>query len=42
VTIQWAWNYFTRGRGARLITGEGLSRLEEQKATEIKDFVSSL
>ncbi|MGL5879920.1 MAG: NAD(P)/FAD-dependent oxidoreductase, partial [Xenococcaceae cyanobacterium] len=42
VTIQWGWNYFTRGRGARLITGEGLSRLEEQKATEIKDFVSSL
>ncbi len=22
VFIQWAWNYFTRGRGARLITGE--------------------
>ena len=20
--IQWAWNYMTRGRGARLITGE--------------------
>jgi NADH dehydrogenase len=42
VTIQWAWNYFTRGRGARLITGEGLSKLEEQKATEIKNYVSSL
>jgi NADH dehydrogenase len=23
VLIQWAWNYFTRKRGARLITGEG-------------------
>ncbi|MFM7428172.1 MAG: NAD(P)/FAD-dependent oxidoreductase [Elainella sp.] len=23
VMIQWAWNYFTRNRGARLITGEG-------------------
>jgi NADH:ubiquinone reductase (H+-translocating) len=22
VTIQWAWNYFTRNRGARIITGE--------------------
>jgi NADH dehydrogenase len=22
VTIQWAWNYFTRNRGARLITGQ--------------------
>jgi len=24
VLIQWAWNYFTRNRSARLITGEGL------------------
>jgi NADH dehydrogenase len=23
VMLQWGWNYFTRGRGARLITGEG-------------------
>ena len=23
VLVQWAWNYFTRNRGARLITGEG-------------------
>jgi NADH dehydrogenase len=22
VLIQWAWNYFTRKRGARLITGD--------------------
>jgi NADH dehydrogenase len=28
VTIQWAWNYFTRNRGARLITGqESLTQL---------------
>ncbi|MEM9541534.1 MAG: NAD(P)/FAD-dependent oxidoreductase [Cyanobacteria bacterium P01_E01_bin.42] len=26
VMVQWGWNYFTRGRGARLITGEGLLR----------------
>jgi NADH dehydrogenase len=25
VMVQWGWNYFTRGRGARLITGEGQS-----------------
>ncbi len=23
VMLQWGWNYFTKGRGARLITGEG-------------------
>jgi NADH dehydrogenase len=23
VMVQWGWNYFTRGRGARLVTGEG-------------------
>ena len=23
VMIQWVWNYFTRNRGARLITGDG-------------------
>ncbi|OKH21886.1 hypothetical protein NIES593_14565 [Hydrococcus rivularis NIES-593] len=22
VMVQWGWNYFTRGRGARLVTGE--------------------
>lgn len=26
VMIQWGWNYFTRGRGARLITGEATLR----------------
>jgi NADH:ubiquinone reductase (H+-translocating) len=41
VTIQWGWNYITRGRGARLITGEGLSKKEEQNATESRDFVTS-
>lgn len=25
VMLQWGWNYFTRNRGARIITGEGLS-----------------
>ena len=29
VLIQWAWNYFTRKRGARLITGKDpIPRLE--------------
>jgi NADH dehydrogenase len=27
VMVQWGWNYFTRGRGARLITGETSSHL---------------
>jgi len=26
VFVQWTWNYFTRNRGARLITGEGTPR----------------
>lgn len=31
VMIQWGWNYFTRGRGARLITGEdSLVRLKRK------------
>ncbi len=29
VLIQWAWNYFTWNRSARLITGEALSRKEK-------------
>ncbi|MEA5508685.1 NAD(P)/FAD-dependent oxidoreductase [Crocosphaera sp. UHCC 0190] len=28
VMVQWGWNYFTRGRGARLITGEGEGKLK--------------
>ncbi|MEM8638928.1 MAG: NAD(P)/FAD-dependent oxidoreductase [Cyanobacteria bacterium P01_G01_bin.54] len=39
VMIQWGWNYFTRGRGARLITGESVlplvrEEVEETPATE--------
>lgn len=30
VLIQWAWNYFTRKRGARLITGEDTKLLSEK------------
>ncbi len=42
VMTQWAWNYFTRGRGARLITGEKdlmsgfkLYQDESQKPTKV-------
>jgi NADH dehydrogenase len=35
VMVQWGWNYFTRGRGARLITGEGQKILEPK--TPIKE-----
>ncbi|MGC9329001.1 MAG: NAD(P)/FAD-dependent oxidoreductase [Candidatus Hinthialibacter sp.] len=31
VFVQWAWNYFTRNRGARLITGQDLVMLKEKK-----------
>ncbi|GIW40515.1 MAG: NADH dehydrogenase [Candidatus Binatia bacterium] len=31
VSTQWAWNYFTRNRSARLITGEGLGREGENE-----------
>jgi len=31
VLFQWAWNYFTRKRGVRLITGENPSSLIENK-----------
>ena len=33
VMLQWGWNYFTRGRGARLITGEG--EIKSSRMTEI-------
>lgn len=33
VMTQWAWNYFTRNTGARLITGEGTLPLVEPSAT---------
>jgi NADH dehydrogenase len=44
VTIQWAWNYFTRNRSARLITGElmptGVEREKSatQRETPAKDL----
>jgi NADH dehydrogenase len=36
VMIQWGWNYFTRGRGARLITGvgEGQRNVEPQPISQ--------
>ncbi|MBW4467195.1 MAG: NAD(P)/FAD-dependent oxidoreductase [Pegethrix bostrychoides GSE-TBD4-15B] len=34
VTIQWMWNYFTRNRGARLITGESSLVQDYELATE--------
>lgn len=34
VMLQWGWNYFTRHRGARLITGEGAPVLTEVDAEE--------
>jgi NADH:ubiquinone reductase (H+-translocating) len=40
VMVQWGWNYFTRGRGARLITGEGtLIRDEGRGMKEEKPLV---
>jgi len=33
VMVQWGWNYFTRGRGARLITGTEASTEMPQKET---------
>ncbi|MGB0564090.1 MAG: NAD(P)/FAD-dependent oxidoreductase, partial [Spirulinaceae cyanobacterium] len=34
VMIQWGWNYFTRGRGARLITGESVLPLVREVPEE--------
>ncbi|MCS6813954.1 MAG: NAD(P)/FAD-dependent oxidoreductase [Cyanobacteria bacterium] len=34
VMTQWAWNYFTRNTGARLITGEGTLPLVEPSTTD--------
>lgn len=39
VLTQWGWNYFTRKRGARLITGEGLASVagsSEEKRTPVE------
>ncbi|MEL4894178.1 NAD(P)/FAD-dependent oxidoreductase [Crocosphaera sp. Alani8] len=30
VMVQWGWNYFTRGRGARLVTGVGEGKRKDQ------------
>jgi len=30
VMVQWGWNYFTRGRGARLVTGIGEGKRKDQ------------
>jgi NADH dehydrogenase len=35
VMLQWGWNYFTRGRGARIITGEG--QIQVSSVTDIPD-----
>ena len=37
VMIQWVWNYFTRNRGARLITGKDLP-LPVQVDTEVEYY----
>jgi hypothetical protein len=34
VLVQWAWNYFTRRRGARLITGKDPAVREVHKVSE--------
>ena len=36
VLIQWAWNYFTRKRGARLITGEDTIEFTEEHRERLK------
>ncbi|MBI3951842.1 MAG: NAD(P)/FAD-dependent oxidoreductase [Acidobacteria bacterium] len=38
VLFQWAWNYFTRNRGARLITGEHLLPLVGSHKTEDREW----
>jgi NADH dehydrogenase len=37
VFIQWAWNYFTRNRAARLITGEDPFPPDESSVTEVEE-----
>lgn len=36
VLVQWAWNYFTRKRGARLITGEDTKEFTEEHRKRLK------
>lgn len=38
VMVQWAWNYITMGRGARLITGRGSTNIQSEVETEQKEY----
>jgi NADH dehydrogenase len=38
VMVQWAWNYFTRNRAARLITGDDTARIAEGQQTALPVF----
>lgn len=41
VMMQWGWNYFTRGRGARLVTGEGSIAHETRENVAIENKTPS-
>ncbi|WAL60047.1 NAD(P)/FAD-dependent oxidoreductase [Thermocoleostomius sinensis] len=42
VLLQWGWNYFTRNRGARLITGEGtLGQVTSDEASDYRAAASA-
>ena len=38
VMVQWGWNYFTRGRGARLITDQKITPDGKQVETEATQY----
>jgi NADH:ubiquinone reductase (H+-translocating) len=40
VLLQWGWNYFTRQRGARLITGSETATVLDPKAADLEPTVS--
>lgn len=42
VMIQWGWNYFTRGRGARLITGESVLPLIQDVSKGNKELAEKV
>jgi NADH dehydrogenase len=42
VLTQWAWNYFTRNRGARLITGADPFPLVEARSAEAEDVLDAV
>jgi NADH dehydrogenase len=42
VLIQWAWNYFTRKRGARLITGDSPYPLMQSTASDQRQTLVTL